>query len=341
MFSDISTYGFLNAKIRTRLGKILNEEEIEKLRSDAKYYDIINFLIDKRYINSEDIEFKKDVKHIEYLLFKHLINDYQYIYNSISASQKNVKEYAALMLQRLEISTIKNYLRIWFKKNYDDEPYIYHNKIYSDINYSEILQCESFEEILTHLKKTPYYSYLSNLTNNNTLFEIEFALDKGFYSSLYKLTKKMDKNDQRIVKKFIGYKIDITNLLSLLRYKNYYKLDFNDAIQKLIPFGEKFNTNLLMEIYSNENISTTLNKVVKNIPEYLLNNISEKINKELSLKKQMMLIEDLLNQAILTSIYNTLAGYPFTIGAIVVYFILKDIEIKNLISILNIKYYEE
>jgi len=274
------------------------------------------------------------------LLFSHLINDYKYIYSSIKSGNSVLRNFTKLLLQKLEISNLKNALRLWFTKNFSDEKYILKKEICYPIDYDSILNASNFEEILNSLKKTPYYKYITDATDQKNLYPIELSIDRGFFKDLFAQIKALDSNDRQIIKKFIGFEVDVQNLLLLLRYKNYYKLDFNSALSNLIPFGKNFNESFLRDVYSNDDINIGLSEFIKNTPQYLINEISDKINKEVNLKNKMVLIEDLLSQAILSEVYNILGKYPFSIGIVIAYFILKEIEIKNLISIVNTKYYE-
>ena len=54
---------------------------------------------------------------------------------------------------------------------------------------------------------------------------------------------------------------------------------------------------------------------------------------------RLLLVERILGQILSLEINRVLMGYPFTIGIILAYFILKDNEIKKIMTILNAKYY--
>ena len=89
-----------------------------------------------------------------------------------------------------------------------------------------------------------------------------------------------------------------------------------------------------------EKFETDYLKLFSGMPNYLTQQILQKIEKELNFKNKMTLIEDMLNQILMIEVKNTLVGYPFTIGIVIAYLLLKRIEIKNLVSLLNLKYYE-
>jgi vacuolar-type H+-ATPase subunit C/Vma6 len=55
---------------------------------------------------------------------------------------------------------------------------------------------------------------------------------------------------------------------------------------------------------------------------------------------RLILIERVLDQIMMYEVRKVLSGNPFTIGIILIYFILKENEIKKIITILNAKYYK-
>ena len=53
----------------------------------------------------------------------------------------------------------------------------------------------------------------------------------------------------------------------------------------------------------------------------------------------LSIISNILDLILTNEVHHVLAGYPFTIGIILAYFILKGNEVKKIMTILNAKYY--
>lgn len=342
MFGDLSKYGFLNAKIRSKIGNIISDKEFEELRSNKNYYEIIDFLKEREYISSE-IKYK-NIKNIEFELFSYLVGIYKEIYNYIN--ERNLKKFIFKLMEKLEIENLKNILRLWYKKGsmQDLEPCIYKKKICYNIPVEKLLISEDIDEFSKYLSETPYSNYMKsgidNFKQTNTLFSLEVSLDKGYFNEIFSSLSLLTKKDRSIVKKFFGFEIDIQNIIWLIRYKSYYNLDVQYAIENIIPFGRKFSNEFLTQLFLSEEMKEDFLKVFTGLPSYITEQFTQKIISELNLRKKIQLIEDILNQIVMKEIKNTLTGYPFTIGIIIVYLLLKWIEIKNIIGVLNLKYYE-
>ena len=54
---------------------------------------------------------------------------------------------------------------------------------------------------------------------------------------------------------------------------------------------------------------------------------------------RMALLERILEEILMWEIRRILTGYPFTIGIIIAYFVLKRSEIRRIMTVLNAKFY--
>lgn len=342
MLNDLSKYSFINAKIRSKIGNIFTEDELTKFRKESKYYDLINLLVEKGYIDEQMISIDNSIENIEYVLNINLIKTFQEILSYIN--HKATKKFSSILLQKYEITNIKNILRLWHQKDNSMIDYIFDEPIVYNINYEAIFSSETIEELIDQLQHTPYYNilikHIEEYKKTNSLFILETCLDRYFYELIFAHLKLLNKRDQEIIKKFFGFEIDIKNFLLMIRFKNYYNLDLNTFLKYLLPSGYRANKQMFQELYSKDEISFDLFNIFSSLPEYISKDMSEKLTSEVNLKNKMLLIHDILNEFMLIEIHNTMSHYPFTIGIIVVYFLLKELEINNLISILNLKYYD-
>jgi len=342
MFNDLSKYGFLNAKIRAKIGNVISDNTFEDLKNNKNYKELINFLIGKRYL-SQDSDYT-EVEKAEFQLFAYLVSEYRTIY--ISTNDKNLKKVMFKLMERLEIENFKNLFRIWVKKGDSKslENSVYKNGICYNLDFDKMLDSEDADIFIENLKETPYYDYIKDdieeFRSSKSLFKIEISLDRNYYRDLFNSLNLLTKQDREIVKKFIGFEIDVENLLILLRNKNYYKLKSEDALKNIIGEGWNLSYKFLSNFYSGEGLNVDFFKIFSSAPRYITEEITKKLNQELHLKNKMMLIEDMLQQVILTESKNRLSGFPFTIGIVIVFLLLKRMEVNRIQSLLNLKYYE-
>ncbi len=345
IFKSLSKYSFLNAKIRSKIGRLLPEEKLESIRENFSYPELVEFLQKIGYI-PDDSHVYSDEKLMEFYLKENLINEIKNIY--LSASESSIKKFIQLLLAGFEVEEIKNALRVWFRyKNTgiidSGIEKLFHNNINFYIPYDKIIYCDTIEEIQGLLSHTPYAGYITYISKEKfnkrkSIFYIELELDKKYYNELFSEAENLSKSDQKIVEKFIGFEIDVNNLLWLFRYKFYYNLNPEEAFENLI--GVKKDTKILQDLYLAEHPDLTKVSVFKSISSGITDRFLKQVDKETDLKKKFMLIEALLNQTLFSEVKKALSGYPFNIGVILGYIFLKKSEIKNLINIGNLKFYE-
>jgi len=342
MFSDLSKYGFINAKIRSKIGNIFNQTDLDHFRKELKYYDLINVLTEKKYVDEKELSVDNAVENLEYALVSHLITKFENILSDIS--HKTIKKFTTFLLQKYEIRNLKNILRLWYKKDVSLMDYIYQKKIVHNINYEALFSAEDLNDILDILEGTPYHGILKKeaprFKEENSLFHLETALDKYYYNLIFGHLHLLNKRDQKIIKKFYGFEIDIKNFLLMMRFKNYYDLDVETFLKHLIPSGYKTDKHTFEKIYQKDEVTMDLFNIFSGLPDYISKDISKRLASELNLKNKMMIVNDILNEFMLIEIRNTLGHYSFTIGIIIVYILLKELEINSVISILNLKYYD-
>lgn len=342
MLKDLSRYAFINAKIRSRIGNIFTEEQFETFRKELHYHDLVRLLAERKYLDADRTALDHSLLGVEHGLFLHMLDSYRKI--ARWENETDIREFIRVLLQRLEIRNLKDALRIWHKKDEGLTDYVYKGTIVHPIRYDELFSAETYDRILEILKDTPYHDVLLECRDEHartvSLFPVEVALDRYSYRIIFDNLKFLNRRDGQIVRKFFGLEADLTNFSLLFRFKNYYNLDYKTIRNYLIPYGQKEKRELLAEeIYTKDRISFGLYDLFGNMPDYILKDLDEKMSTELKLRDKMLLVTDLLNEVLSIQISTTLSHYPFTIGIIVVYFLMKEIEVRNLLSVLNMKYY--
>jgi len=106
-------------------------------------------------------------------------------------------------------------------------------------------------------------------------------------------------------------------------------LDYN------IPGGAKVSRERLRLAFK----ADTMRDILKAALEQSYGRIADLLIKEEQLSK-LYLLEIILWNYLIVEARRTLAGFPFTIGTVLAYLILKRTEIRNIITILNGKVYK-
>lgn len=333
---QLAKYSFVNAKVRAMLSYLLSPALFSRLLEAKDFYGLIETLRDTPYkgiadkaptdINIEGMRF------LEKELIKKDLYAYRKVYNAIST--KPEKKFVSLLMERYELEQLKVALRIWHKKiPIDIHDYLLGEKISFDIDYSKIINSQHIEEIILLLDHTPYKEPLLNTRNKfkerKSSFYLEVSLDLDYYKRLMGCIEGFSGLDRGIAKKILGIEIDIENINWLIRLRKYYGVGVGEILEWVIPGGDKIAKNNIISLYSTNGLAKIVESVSLGPYLKIKDLIEENVN----------LIESFLYGILLGEIKKALSGFPFTIGGVLGYLILKHRETKHIVSLMYAKYY--
>jgi len=344
MFRDLKKYSFINAKLRARISKILPEDTIKQMIHSHSISEAIQFLSETSYSIIESIYNKTgDLKLGELELFKQELNLFKEIEKYV---QDEVLDFVTVLVDRYEIDNLKNAIRLWFDSKirgrdiYQAMGYIYRGKIHYDFSIDKIINAGSVDEIIDELSLTPYLNiikeYSATIEKEKTLFSIETALDHYYYKMLISKANMLKGLDRNITLRLVGVEIDLQNISLIIRFKSFYDIPPERILSLVISDGFNLDSGAILEAYSSQDITNTLRNLIKKSYPALFTLLQSNVSDSYS---RLLLIDRILEEIMLHEVKRTLCGYPFTIGIILSYFILKRNEIKKIKTILNAKLY--
>ena len=344
MAFSLKKYSFINAKLRTRLSRIFSDDFINQIIRSPSLPETVQLFVDTDYANIESIYNRTgDIKLVELELFRHQANLYTEVERYV---EKEVLDLVKALAAKFETENLKNVLRLWFDKNIRKRDismalnYLYRDKIHYDLNIDRILNTDSLETVAEALQGTPYHQIIRenslSVVKDKNLFKLEIAIDHYYYKQLLTEARKLSDRDCRIATRLIGVTIDRQNINWIVRFKMTYNLPLQEALKYCIPSGFSLNQDAIAQAYSSDSVTEILSGLVKRkYPGFqsLLAKQTQETN------ARLLLVERILSQILSREVSRILVGYPFTIGIILAYFILKENEIKKIMTILNAKYY--
>lgn len=344
MAGSLSKYAFINAKLRARISKSLPDTRFEELVKAPSLDAALALLRDTSFAGLEEIYSKTgDLKQAELELLKSEIELYRNIRQYLQHSSAGLVD---ALLTQFEIDNLKNAIRIYFdrkirKRSVDSGVhYIIYDNIIHDIAYDVIVNAENFNEIAGVCEGTPYHEiiikYSPTVESKGSLFRMEIAFDHFYYANLLAAIKKLDRRDRDIAFRLAGVEIDLQNLNWILRFRNFYDLPLEAVMAAIVPGGFNLDKSTLNQLYNAQNVTYVLQGFVKNKYPGLSALLSSQTPDSTS---RLLLIRRILEEIIKSEVHHILVGYPFTIGIILSYFILKRNELKKVRTILNAKYY--
>lgn len=331
---DLAKYSYVNAKIRALLSFLLTPQDFSRLMEAKDMYEALDELKRTPY---RQIAESVDPQHLDFagLEREFLKNDlaaFAKIRDSLST--KKEKDFVLLLMERYELEKVKVALRIWHKKAAVLlEEHIPEGKIHHDIDFKTLLSSQTIEEIILHLDRTPYKTPLmkarDKFKERDSAFYLELALDADYYRRLAEAIEAFSGFDREVSRKIIGIQIDIENISWLIRMRKYYSMGMGEMMEWFIPGGDAVHPDAVRSFYTTDGVT----KVAESVSLGPYAKIKELIEENIAL------LEGFLYQILLRQVKRTLAGFPFTIGTVLGYLILKSTETRNLVSLLYAKNY--
>ncbi len=342
--SAISTYGFINARLRARLGLLLTEEKYNQLISAPTLEEMLSYLRDTPYEILERVyRDTGDIKLAELELFKKEIAIFGDILKSVT---DKAHEIVKSLMMKYEVENLKNLLRIFFSRTVKNQNvenlilYIYRERIVHDIDVDSIVNADSLATVLDALKKTPYQKTVEEewpvVQEKGTVFFLEVKLDHLYYKNLLNMSGILNQRDRYIFNRLIGVEIDIQNIDLITRLFGVYGVKEKFLREILIPGGHRINISKMGSISSSEDISEILKGT---LPGSMIDIKDFDFSDKRDIIRGLELIEAMLEEMMLKEAKKALAGYPFSIGVILGYYVIKTRELRKLRAIMNAKVY--
>lgn len=345
MSGRLKTYAFINAKLRTRISSLLSDSFIKSLARAKTLAETVIMLQGTPY-SALDAIYRQtgDLRMCELELIKSEVSLHIEVVKYVSGRERSLVQ---ALLIRFEIENLKNAVRLWFDKAIrrrtisGQAAYLLTEPILHDLRIDNLLGAENKDELLTVLTGTPYRAILERtydaVAQKETLFPFEIALDRFFFKNLQSAIDGLEERDAEIARRMVGVEIDLHNINWLVRFKEYYNLEIKEVIDYTIPSGFNLDADRLRESYAGKDPSQMAAEIIREKYPAFSPMLAAKGGEQ---SARLVLLERLLEQIMLYEVRRALGGYPFTIGIILSYFILKQHEIRTVMAVLNAQFYE-
>lgn len=344
MAGTLSKYALVNAKLRARISKILTEDTFKKLIDSQSLDSTLALLRETPFANLEEIYSRTgDLKLAELELLKKEIALYREIKIYV---HENTMHLLDALLYKFEIDNLKNAIRIFFdriirKRDIESvSSYLLKDPVIHPIPIDAIANADYYSDIVELCANTPYEMIIRNnqtsVETEKSLFHLEIAFDHFYYKNLVEAISILEKKDKAIATRLIGVEIDLLNINWIIRLKNFNNLPLDIVLSTLIPEGFNLKKSMVAELYSAHNVTSILGEFINTSYPGLSTLLASQASDSTS---RLLLIQRLLEEILKYEVRRILAGYPFTIGIMLSYFILKNNELRKIRTIINSKHY--
>ncbi len=332
MSNPVREYGFINAKLRSRLSKLLDEKMLGRLREAPTLFEAVQLLKQTPYAEEAAIyETSGDLKAVEAALWRREIGTVAELGRYLDGE---LKEFLEALLLRYEVDIVRNCVRLWFDSHLKrrsiggEAGYLYQKTIVNSFSIDGVINAENFDLLLEELSSTPYGEILgenrTDIETNAHLFRFETDLDLYFYRTLLEAAEGLGKRDREIALRIIAVEIDLRNVDRIARLAFFYPPEQRREWHIIIP-GGSFSSELLDKAVSTRKGEDAVAVLLS--------------GRYSSVGGNLEVIEDILRQIRRDETMRLLKGYPFTVGIILAYIFLKRKEIGTVVSLLNAHYY--
>ena len=323
-------YPYTYARISVMKARLIRRDGYNKLMK-MKVNEIAKFLQDTEYRKEIDELGSKfsGVALIEHALNANIIRTFLKL-KRISEDE-SLSELIDTYVMRKDIWNIKTILRGKHSKQKDDDirnlMMPLGNLKESFLN--ELISKGSVEEMISLLDFIDFENLkgaVKSYKEKKNLFELENALDHDYYSFLLAFSKRMPKQGE-FFRNLIENEIDVLNIKILMRLKKE-KVDKKDIQRYLFYPGAKLSEGQLNRLVEIEDTG----KMIK----FLQNAGYSALAKEMDKKKESIVaIELMLNKYLLDKVVLLLHQHPLSVDVIMGYLFAKEIEVKNLKTIIK------
>jgi len=333
LLGPVSRYSLINAKIRSRLATLLSPDMIVRCASARdlpEFYSTLAGTVYEPVLSRPEVAL--DPRVAERLLVE---QEVQWHADLIKDVRDPERALVGALLEKYELENLKAALRIREgDRSKDDLKYIIRKHLPHALPYQSIAEARTLDEVLAYLVATPYLlpvrGSLDDYKRQGTLFPTEIALELDFYRRIKAKVEALGRTDKPIARRLIGLEIDIKNISWLIRLKFYYHIPTGELIDYSIPGGHRLTSDRMRHSFVADSIKDVLTVVL----ERSFKPVAEIVKREEELSK-LYFLEIILWNYLIHEAKRTFGGFPFTVGTVLSYLILKRTEIMNLITILN------
>ncbi|MBT4540348.1 ATP synthase A1 subunit C [Candidatus Woesearchaeota archaeon] len=326
-------YPYTYVRVITMKSKLLGRDDYNKLLKMG-FNEIAKYLQDseyKREINELAIELS-GADLLEAALDKNLIASYNKLWR-ISPDELDLLINA--YVKRYDYFNIKTIIRGKFAKLSEEEikKVLKPVGMFSSKFIDKIIDEDSVEKIIEKsklLNKKVAQKLIKDFKENQSLLMIENVLDKAYFDFVFEFSETIPKQGH-LFKEFLLNEIDILNIKQLLRLKKD-GMKNSDIEEHICMVGKELKK---------ENVSKMIKQEYKDVIKTLLSTkfkpIIKKHFKTLESKESLVNFENALDKYLLKKSLSLLHQNPLSIDIILGYMFAKEIEVKNIKTLVKAK----
>lgn len=336
IFRRIRRYGsfsYTNARISAMKGSLFRKEKLDQLVEARDLQNLISHLEGSHY--SSYLENLEDFtpQTLENSIYKHQANSYRKI---TRLAPEEVRGIFQEMERILEIKNLEAILagKLENRSREEIERRLTTKRYIAEDVYEKLIEAESIGEAITAFEGTRYWETIdeavSEYGETGKMLPVWFGLESKYWEETWKTAKSSSADYSDIIQKGIGMKIDVFNILFILRCK-FEGINPEEIEKYTIPIHSGVEAQDISRARESEDLEGTV-LAFEGTPygEALSEALPQSQESGSIFPLEKALEEELLKKLRKLSIQH----YSYA-GPITAFFQEKEVEVKNLVRIIN------
>lgn len=344
----VDRYGFINAKLRARIGLMRDSGLTGSMLKAHTLGEAVNCLRETGFSPAAKVwDETGDLQQMGLLLLSSEIANYQEVASYLDPV---LAAFVEELLGKIEEDNLKGALRLWYSSVVRMNPirwrsaYLYKQKIVSGVDWVALINATDWKGVLQAVKGTPYEKVISAFSleavTKDGLFDLETAIDKAWYADLVQGAQRLPRSDRQIALALFTRDFDLKNILNLIRFGWYYKMEAKRLSSTLFPYGKVYGSKEAEAYIAQKADSRDPSAMVSRFcPEVGHLEVGSDSHSAVRMQNETMRLEAYLASEREKEYNALLSRNPFTIGVVLTYFYYYRRENARIRGILNGKYY--
>ncbi len=256
MYSALTRYGAVTAKVRAMYGRMLKPSEWESIGAMRNLSDISSFI--RSHPGWQEAgelipQGCRDERLIEKSLHTQLENEYERIYRFATREDKRFLIFSVYRTEYRQILSALRHVITRHEVTWNDAPTGFMARKAS-VRREELEEAETFDDILRAAENTIYASVLKTVPTNEVSGKPDYAaahvlLENCFYSAVWRYLQKDYKGSAKeILREIYGKEADFLNLTHIMRLRRNFPGSLADIDKLLIPIRWKLTDEFIAQL---------------------------------------------------------------------------------------------
>lgn len=329
---NISKYAAINTKVKAMEKQLLTDLDYTRMVEMSDVSAVVEYLKTETYYKNlvvADVE--KDLGVLEGLLKQHLFSQCEKLFHYVYGDDK---KFFKILFMRYEIENLKVFLRMVARKESLQRisDHIIIPKSYGTINYTLLNDARTIDDIIAGLEGTKFQKIIQMFKDeeeDKLMFYMEMNLDRLYFQNLYLQTKRLDRDNGPVIADVVGRNIDMLNIQWIYRGRRFYKISQEELVNYSLPGGKHFKYEQLKDMCYKEKLSDIETMIRESAYGVIFEDVPDF---EIFMERSM-------ERYIYSYFSQMRLSHPMTLVEPLVYMHRLEYEIRDLITILEMKRY--